>query len=1048
MSSNIFLRVFGLKGISPNMLNRYPKGKVWCSAELGSHKLETVKNSIGGGALAVNEVSWSATDGFLKWEMSREEISNLKTIQPKIKLHIMIQSEGKAPVSMGYVLVDMRDLTRAEIKNVPLKVHGMTGAEVTVSAKLSVGQFVKEHPTDRPPGPLASSVDVSINGGSSVEGGPSVMSSLAMSTDSVRSVLRLALEESKGSDRFVRFSFSIALEDYHHLALLCEPIIAEDHKERDAAASSSSGFPKPVRTFWLCWTVFDKMFQSDEFQYGEAGPKRVRDTIKVECPLSALESSIAEASPVRIFLCTQDKLLGVAKVPMPAFSLEVLQSELLTSDALVECGWAGFGSATAGTVGEDPGVVDPLSGDVPEAGVAGIKITSTLTFNDVLERTVTAPSTGGADEGYEQDAFEADDNDNDKKPHSVTFSGLEDPVGAGVGAPEPPAPAGAGDGMGTLSMKEEGQEEDEAESADEHKDDRLRHFRVSVHAKTLSGFKRPAHVSVSWTYPHLGTAAAVRTHPQWVLANSELTVDGGSATYECVMSRASLREKLSKYPLKMQALSRSSMGSAAAGATIVDLHSTFAARVHSYRCPVTSRAFKTRAEYSRHRQTLLALRAAGRIDVTPPVDPVYVRVSDGYLGLESADEGGAAGDSARMRVMVCVEELGLVGNELALDVKPGYKMHGAGVYVREADDQVNLEEGLDGGGGGGPTNPLESKGPELTPFEKKKLELLTLEWEGWRKSSEEQWREALREKERFMQKKLEMEAAASLANRADDLRRAHEEAGRLEVRLRTAIDAAEKSRSDLKMKEEQMNLRLAQKTSELQMLQKRVRDEAKARVDAEKHRGDSLSAQVATLTAERDRLELRAKNSEKEYESYRSSVRAMPESMLREEVAKVKAQLAESRAETERERRIRSETELEKEHFRSQMHRLALALKREREKSNTLARQELEQLRLEFLAREERYVLDGDREELRTIRHELASLRAQSGAAEAPPPKRSTGHSPTKAPSATASVQPSGLPDSAVADAVRGNLSTLLATGLYDSQDSAVQELRAKEAVA
>ena len=58
------------------------------------------------------------------------------------------------------------------------------------------------------------------------------------------------------------------------------------------------------------------------------------------------------------------------------------------------------------------------------------------------------------------------------------------------------------------------------------------------------------------------------------------------------------------------------------------------------------------------------------------------------------------------------------------------------------------------------------------------------------------------------------------------------------------------------------------------------------------------------------------------------------------------------------------------------MHRLALALKREREKSSTLARQELEQLRLEFLAREERYVLDGDRDELRTIRHELANLRA------------------------------------------------------------------------
>ena len=47
------------------------------------------------------------------------------------------------------------------------------------------------------------------------------------------------------------------------------------------------------------------------------------------------------------------------------------------------------------------------------------------------------------------------------------------------------------------------------------------------------------------------------------------------------------------------------------------------------------------------------------------------------------------------------------------------------------------------------------------------------------------------------------------------------------------------------------------------------------------------------------------------------------------------------------------------------MHRVATALKREREKASISARQELEQLRLEFLAREERYILDGDRDELR-----------------------------------------------------------------------------------
>ncbi len=65
--------------------------------------------------------------------------------------------------------------------------------------------------------------------------------------------------------------------------------------------------------------------------------------------------------------------------------------------------------------------------------------------------------------------------------------------------------------------------------------------------------------------------------------------------------------------------------------------------------------------------------------------------------------------------------------------------------------------------------------------------------------------------------------------------------------------------------------------------------------------------------------------------------------------------VAESRAENEREKRLQSETKLEKEHLRTQMHRLALALKREKEKNASMARQDLEQLRLEYIAREERF---------------------------------------------------------------------------------------------
>jgi hypothetical protein len=47
------------------------------------------------------------------------------------------------------------------------------------------------------------------------------------------------------------------------------------------------------------------------------------------------------------------------------------------------------------------------------------------------------------------------------------------------------------------------------------------------------------------------------------------------------------------------------------------------------------------------------------------------------------------------------------------------------------------------------------------------------------------------------------------------------------------LDAVDRQKAQLLLKEEQAAMKLAQKTSELQLLQKRVRDEARARVKGE-----------------------------------------------------------------------------------------------------------------------------------------------------------------------------------------------------------------------
>lgn len=69
---------------------------------------------------------------------------------------------------------------------------------------------------------------------------------------------------------------------------------------------------------------------------------------------------------------------------------------------------------------------------------------------------------------------------------------------------------------------------------------------------------------------------------------------------------------------------------------------------------------------------------------------------------------------------------------------------------------------------------------------------------------------------------------------------------------------------------------------------------------------------------------------------------------------------------------------LEKEQHKAYVHQLARALRREQEKQAAAARHQVEQLRVEYLAREEKFVLDGDRRELMTIKKELDTLRAMA----------------------------------------------------------------------
>ena len=695
----------------------------------------------------------------------------------------------------------------------------------------------------------------------------------------------------------IKFAISVSFLDFKDLTAFCKLAFKDEVSQY------------PSRTFWLSWVLFDMTFQSAEFSVDDSDLQKVRDTLRVRCTEEAMIRSATNDSCMRLFLCTQGCVLAAVGMPL---------SKYTASTATLDSRASNFKFPISSTGWYDL-EYSPSLFPIPttQLNAPSVKVNIIVGIEHESDPALTVRS----------------------------------PVTTSVRSPDDLCDTSSEDGNDT----EEGNDDDV--------DDYTRHYRVNVEVRSIGGLKRAANAAIHFTYPFLGAGGPVRTHPIWLPANSEGNIDNASASYDCCMSRNRLRDILSEHPLKISALSRTHLGTANIGDVTVDLFGVLESRPHSFRCSITNRTFRSKEEYVSHRQSFLALRALGQIDRVPPSVPITIWANDSYfpLTVSNRDKRDRSSDNVimggKLRVIIIIEELSIVGTEIATPVRPGYKMHNGALYV--VKDPLSLEN-LDSSGNMAVESHSSEKIPSpldkvgLSDVERAALEKLTDEWEAYRSSSELQWRSSLKERETAMRIKLDSEASSILAERADDLKRAQEEAGRLEVRLRGAIDEAERQKSQLKLKEEQMQMKLAQKVNELQLLQRRVRDEAKARIDSEVQKNESLISQFNTQKQQSERYEKRINEITKEFDIFRNYSRGTPESVLREEIARVKALLGESRAEVERERRIKSEAELEKGHYRAQMHRLAIALKREREKSTASARQDLDQLRLEFLAREER----------------------------------------------------------------------------------------------
>ena len=188
MSTTLYVRVFGISGVAAEHMRRFPKGKLSVTAELCNTKSSTAQCHFGNDSVKLDQVAWNAKDGLLKWEINPDELQQMKAVQPKLKLHIMVHAAtGNDSAEAGYVLVDIRDLSRGEIKQQVYKTNRMPGGELTLSCKATAAAHATRHPTKVIDDATPASAPAT-----------SVASSLNQSTDSVRSVLRLALNQCSG----------------------------------------------------------------------------------------------------------------------------------------------------------------------------------------------------------------------------------------------------------------------------------------------------------------------------------------------------------------------------------------------------------------------------------------------------------------------------------------------------------------------------------------------------------------------------------------------------------------------------------------------------------------------------------------------------------------------------------------------------------------------------------------------------------------------------------------------------------------------------------
>lgn len=238
-----------------------------------------------------------------------------------------------------------------------------------------------------------------------------------------------------------------------------------------------------------------------------------------------------------------------------------------------------------------------------------------------------------------------------------------------------------------------------------------------------------------------------------------------------------------------------------------------------------------------------------------------------------------------------------------------------------------------------------------------------------------QWKRRLEAAERTRMRELEDEWARREEERTALVRSTQAEYERLEQTLRTSLlelDARERrlAVAEHALQREQQTLK-----DETEVTRKRLQSEHAHGLALAHKQVEAHEKRVRVLETQLRDAEERARQVESDFAEYRLQQRKVPEARLREEIASLKGALLALEKQKMEQEKLCDAAETRAAGLTQQLEHMARVVQTERKKNESRVVDELEKLRVKYVAREEKYVLDGDREELRAIKRQLDELK-------------------------------------------------------------------------